>query len=782
MSCVCEMELCCHVQQRFIQVVSNAHGETSGHLGIHLETIAHQLIKDCKLKKAASMIQQAETIFESPEVGSGDAQGRLIALAKAKILLAHLHQAQLQFHHAEHAVYHALRLCWEGLDGAHEVHEMPGITDWVTLIRKARTTHRPSISCRAFQKLTVSHDTAKLAHYRINSLFRVVRDALCTHSAILCQQGLQTDMALMCATSAAQLSRECDCSAAPGSLLSDCHVYLSMVQHILTKHISPFCVLAPWHCDRIAAEYFSEQCMFHTLIEANKPTQQSLRASWTHTVDDLERGCSRSHDAHEYFTIEGIESLEAMWPGFTKNSIFKSMEYLADTCLQAAAINGTWLHGLKLRLLLAMAYMSVSQDELSSANRQVTVALESFTSGVPEKCNMVIKVEALCLLGVILCKQSFHDKAQVALGQAVTSLQCSGTSTTLSKRVEAQWLSIIHLNMALLHDQTTRNLWKARESFECCIQALHTAAQEGCPTSVPRAQGYVMLCLGLSVQKHWTQLAHLKRASSKSPEDDGGSAGQIAGGTHVSNQLWTFTCPSSSQQEFESKPGESVSFLCRGVGFLQDCSAPPAVVCAAYTCIAAAYRRQASIHGTEPSEQHNLMSKACKAAQKACFVMGLTGIDHGVHDGSHTDQAAHPRTRSQSCIAEACLLNFEACLSALARFYSKDPCDSSLRIRRHARLKTTHQRQLRVAYSAALMICCDSHHMQASTRLYVEAFLLDKLTSLLTIVQHAPDEISEFIIKRTTLLRSRHIPSYHLDSDLEKSFESIMQTMNRHIG
>lgn len=338
--------------------MSNAHGETSCELGTHLMIIADQLIKDCKMKRAACMIAHAEQIFDLHSE-SGNAHSRCVAIARLKIVSARLQQAQLQFHSAEAAVCDALRLCSELLCGSTETEELPACTHWTDLIEMAQKTHRPSSNCRSFQMLTNSRDAAKLDYYRIMTIARVVRDALCAYSSILCQQGSQTERAMLCALSAARVSRKFEDATTSGTALADCQVYTSLVQHIFRTSMSPFCILAPWHCDKMAAVHFLQKQLSNSLIEASPAIQQLLKASWSQLVTKL--GCAKGHEKKVCFSLEVNSCIEAVWPGVIKTCNFMTMQWLADHCMHARVLSDNALLGDNIRLKLTIAYMSLFQ-------------------------------------------------------------------------------------------------------------------------------------------------------------------------------------------------------------------------------------------------------------------------------------------------------------------------------------------------------------------------------------------------------------------------------------
>lgn len=340
-----------------VQVISNAHGDMSAELGYHLEVIIEQLINDRKSKRAACMISHAKRIFHNPEGEGGDGRNHDLALARVNVLHARLQQAQLQFNEAEEAVHTALRTCGDLLGVETDGGKLPTCTLWVAAIDKAQKNHRPSMICRSFQKTTIAHDVAKLVDYHVNKIARVVRDCLRAHSEILCTQGIDTQMSIMCAIAAAQISRMCDSATGQGTVLADCQVYMALVQHILRNRSSPLRILAPWHCGAVVARHFLIHQLSFSLMELRPRLQQRLRDCWIQKVEDWNQG----RHIQDELSPEIIMYIDKMTCQKPEQGRLVSVQWLATNCMHGTAVHGTALHGAKMRLQLTMAYMSFIQ-------------------------------------------------------------------------------------------------------------------------------------------------------------------------------------------------------------------------------------------------------------------------------------------------------------------------------------------------------------------------------------------------------------------------------------
>lgn len=337
-------------------MLSKSYGEMSAELGQHLEVISDQLIKDRKLKRAASMIDHARNIYERNGSCSSESCHRL-ALARVSLLFAKLQQAQLEFHKAEDSINNSLDLCHQLLHTSIDNQGVPMCTHLA--VERAWGIQELSVICRAFQKFTISQDNAKLGRYQLKKIARVARDALCAYSAILLEQATDTHKAVLCAIAAAKISRKCDGPAATNTLLAECHVCTSMAQHILKQRASPFYILSPWHCNRLAARYFLMDQVSHSIIEANPAIQHRVRACWIKFLDQT--GFDAEEHAPDGYSPEFTVYCAAVQEHKGKQTETACLKLLAEGCLHAKAIAGTAHCGDRMRIQLATAYMALSE-------------------------------------------------------------------------------------------------------------------------------------------------------------------------------------------------------------------------------------------------------------------------------------------------------------------------------------------------------------------------------------------------------------------------------------
>lgn len=325
-------------------------------LACHLEEVADQLISDHKIKRAASMIEHAKTIYENLNLSNGKSR-QVLALARVQILLARLHQTQTEFRKAENAIDTSLRLCHQLLDSNIDDRDLPVCTQLA--VERAWRHEQPSVMCRALQKITFSQDRAKIVHYHVTKIARVAGDALRAYSAILCEQAKDTNRAVVSAIGAANISRMCDGATAQRTVLAECQIYISMVQHVLKQSTSPYCILSPWRCNRLAERYFLMEQVSHSLIDASPTIQHCLRASWIRCLGQYDFNADQH--VHECYSAEFLKYCTTIRPETGSQSGPALMQRMASTCLDAKAISSAMFIGDRMRIQLGNAYISLSQ-------------------------------------------------------------------------------------------------------------------------------------------------------------------------------------------------------------------------------------------------------------------------------------------------------------------------------------------------------------------------------------------------------------------------------------
>lgn len=302
------------------------------------------------------MIEHAKIIYESLHLSSGKSR-KVVALARVQILLARLHQTRMEFVKAENAIASCLRFCNQLLDSNIDDQDLPMCTQMA--IEKALRHERSSVICTALQKITFSQDSAKLVRYHVQKIARVAGDALRAYSAILCEQATDTHRAVVSAIAAANISRASDGAAAQRTVLAECQMYISMVQHVLKQSSSPFCILSPWRCNRVAERYFLMEQIAHSLIDASPTTQHCLRACWTRCLYQFDLYADKG--VHECCSPEFIMYCTTICPEIGNLSGPAMMQRMASTCLNANAIGSALCVGDRMRLHLGNAYISLSQ-------------------------------------------------------------------------------------------------------------------------------------------------------------------------------------------------------------------------------------------------------------------------------------------------------------------------------------------------------------------------------------------------------------------------------------
>lgn len=295
----------------------------------------------------------------------------MVALARVHVLAARLQQAQLNFSEAQRTVHQSLQMCHKLLNSTMDEQNLPACT--LLAVQRAVSACQTSDLCRAFQKITVSQDTTQLRQYPVNRIARVTRDALCTYSAILCEQKLETRMSVNCAIAAAKISRMCDSAATCSTVLVDHQVCVSMVQHIFKQIKSPLCMMSPWHCHIDAAAHFLNEQMSHALVDASPEVRRCLRLCWTNSPDSV------------LDSFERLGNLDCYCPEFVAycNSVGHNvmephggsiLKWLANTCTQSAAISGIKFVGERLSLQLTSVYMSLFEVRCAACVNGVWVA------------------------------------------------------------------------------------------------------------------------------------------------------------------------------------------------------------------------------------------------------------------------------------------------------------------------------------------------------------------------------------------------------------------------
>ena len=252
--------------------------------------------------------------------------------------------------------------------------------------------------------------------------------------------------------------------------------------------------------------------------------------------------------------------------------------------------------------------------------------------------------------------------------------------------------------------------------------------------------------------------------------------------SHLSDEHGNPACCNVQQQESEYCHSRSIVLMQRGVGLLQQCSAQPVPICAAYISLSATCFRTIAITSMDATAKEELMRKACQAADKACFVMGMMESDTNAVANDAWNQVASLQDTVEHCFCEAALLNLDACLSACSCMLSSACYRFVPGVERCTKvpLKSATNRQLQASYSAAQRICCDAHPLNTDAKLYLEVHLLSKLSSMASAVDTVSEEIQRFILHRCDILMMSDPVVLNQASDLKSALQATINVMHKH--
>lgn len=413
------------------------------------------------------------------------------------------------------------------------------------------------------------------------------------------------------------------------------------------------------------------------------------------------------------------------------------------------------------------------------------------------KCDTVIRVDALCLLATVLGKDKLHDQALAAWDQALKSVRCCTRSSAMLQQHGLQWLCIIHMNVAILHDRYLGNLKLAQDSFRQCLQVLTEVDLECCSQKFRQTQAYVCTVLVLRCNVgDWTctpnfcfmmqVMLFLAMSFTKSvtknmssgpvmPVEVSGMPGcikSVPSNSDPNSTSGTVLARRERHPMIGARNMEIISLSWRGVGLLQDCRVHRLYVCAAYMCVSSACQAQASQPALSTSVQYALVSKACNAAEQACSIMGLS--ESGCHRVPMWDKASSPIDHSECCIYEASLLNRAACLSAYVQMCASNRNLPALGSNTDALLLQASCQHVNVACAAAKSLFCSCHPLHADTRRDLEELWLEKLSCLA-----ACTEVEEMITQRLASAPSDKSPSPFVGNGPRAVLEEAMQAIRK---
>lgn len=156
------------------QVVRNVHGESSLVFACFLESVASQLMKENKLKRASAMLQHALSIFcQSPDQDLGQ--------VRALSLLADCQTMNMKLSHALRTAGDALVICknllWPHAVGervAYHLHHL-----WTA--ERLQATHVQSTLCKTIRS-SMNVGNTKVQAYHVRRVARVAAKAFVAHS------------------------------------------------------------------------------------------------------------------------------------------------------------------------------------------------------------------------------------------------------------------------------------------------------------------------------------------------------------------------------------------------------------------------------------------------------------------------------------------------------------------------------------------------------------------------------------------------------------------------
>lgn len=276
----------------------------------------------------------------------------------------------------------------------------------------------------------------------------------------------------------------------------------------------------------------------------------------------------------------------------------------------------------------------------------------------------------------------------------------------------------------------------------------------------------VMLSLGMSIRKCSEDIKILGFAAGPAVPVPGNP---VSAAPAADTPDPNFTCgvayrTSDCQQEIAARHGHTSSLIWRGVGLLQEGKVHRAYLCASYMAVSSACHMQAMQAGISRVIQCELVCKACKAAENACSEMGLT--EAASQRVLTWDHATSPVEKLERCIFEVSLLNFEACLSACAQMCcSSHPIPAAGPSMNSLRENTTCQ-QIKVASAILQSFQCNSHPLQADSRVHLEVVWVKRLSSLVTSTAYLPAEVKALVLHQCALNINTDAPDLLLGGDL----------------
>lgn len=231
----------------------NEHGEKSHTFACFLESIALQLVKENKMKRALAVLQHALSIF-------GQISNKLrceIGKSRCLLLLSGCHAMRMKLPHALRMASDAVLICknllWPHTAGEKVAYHLRHL--WT--IERLQATERQSSWCKILHQSTANVSNTKLQAYSARRVARVAVEAFLAHSRVC--QDLQTAMTSAC--NAVLCSHFATGAQGVATTVAWCQVCTCATMRLLQKKGYRWQILQPWNVQPSLSHHALLQCL-----------------------------------------------------------------------------------------------------------------------------------------------------------------------------------------------------------------------------------------------------------------------------------------------------------------------------------------------------------------------------------------------------------------------------------------------------------------------------------------------------------------------------------------
>ena len=236
----------------FVQVVMQTHGESSLVFGMFLETVAAQLMKENKLKRASAMLHHALSIFSQALDKDLSALGQLRCLS----LLAGGQILNMRVSDALTTAGDALVICknslWPHTTGERVAYHLHCF--WTA--ERLQATEKQSALCKTIQS-SMQVGNTKLHGYSAKCIAQVAAQAFVAHSRVCSDM----EVAMTSACNAVLCTSFATQGQGAVATLAWCQVCRCATMRLLQKQGHKWRILQPWHVQPSLSHHALTECI-----------------------------------------------------------------------------------------------------------------------------------------------------------------------------------------------------------------------------------------------------------------------------------------------------------------------------------------------------------------------------------------------------------------------------------------------------------------------------------------------------------------------------------------